>query len=67
MQPSDRGILLREGSALTGSRWCRVGSGCQAKGSGKAAPRRWPGASGLCCSSPDSTEDTRGQKQQFSA
>lgn len=49
-------------AGFTGSRWCRAGTGCQAKGSGKAAPRHWPLALGLWCSSPDSTEDTRGKK-----
>lgn len=56
-----------EGSVVrarfTGSRWCRVGTGCQARGSGKAAPRRRPAASGLCCTGPGSTEDTREEKQ----
>lgn len=54
-------------AGFTGSRWCRVGTGCQAKGSGKAAPRHCPLALGLCCSSPNSTEDAREEKQQFSA
>lgn len=54
-------------AGFTGSRWCRVGAGCQERGSGRAAPRRCPSALGLCCSGPDSTEDRREEKQQFSA
>lgn len=61
-QPVADGGLRRARAGFTGSRWCRVGTGCQARGSGKAAPRRRPAASGLCCTSPGSTEDTREEK-----
>lgn len=40
---------------LTGSRWCHVGTGRQLEGSGRAAPRHNPAASGPDSSGPGST------------
>lgn len=46
---------FRQRRGITGSRWCRVGTGCRSKCSGRAAPRHSRGISEPYCSGPSST------------